>query len=49
MDTSSFDEIGTFFKQNGGFNRIDKVFGGRLSEILDEINSYLYDDVGNVA
>ena len=49
IDTSSFDEIGTFFKQNGGFNRIDKVFGGRLSEILDEINSYLYDDVGNVA
>ena len=49
IDTSSFDEIGTAFKQNGGFYRINKIFGGRLSEILDELNSYLYDDGGNVA
>ena len=49
IDTSSFDEIGTAFKQNGGFNRIDKVFGGKLANILDELNRYLYDDGGNVA
>ena len=49
IDTSSFDEVGTAFKQNGGFYRINKIFGGRLSEILDELNSYLYDDGGNVA
>ena len=44
IDTSSFDEVGTAFKQNGGFYRINKIFGGRLSEILDELNSYLYDE-----
>ena len=49
IDTSSFDEVGTAFKQNGGFYRINKIFGGRLSEILDELNSYLYDDGENVA
>ena len=49
IDTASFDEVGTAFKQNGGFYRINKIFGGRLSEILDELNSYLYDDGGNVA
>lgn len=49
IDTSSFDENGTAFKQNGGFNRIDKVFGGKLANILDELNRYLYDDGGNVA
>ena len=49
IDISSFDEVGTAFKQNGGFYRINKIFGGRLSEILDELNSYLYDDGGNVA
>ncbi len=34
---------------NGGFKRIDKIFGGKLADILDELNRYLYDDGGNVA
>ena len=37
------------FKQNGGFDRINKVFGGELANILDELNNYLYDDGGNAA
>ena len=49
IDTASFDEGGTAFKQNGGFSRINKVFGGKLANILDELNRYLYDDGGNVA
>lgn len=44
-----FDETGSHFKDAGGFKRIDKVFDGKLANILDELNSYLYDDGGNVA
>ena len=49
IDAASFDERGTAFKQHGGFDRIDKVFGGKLANILDELNRYLYDDGGNAA
>ena len=41
-------EMGAF-KNAGGFVNIDKRFGGKLSEIVTEINQYLYDDGGNIA
>ena len=49
IDVASFNETNTAFKQNGGFDRINKVFGGELANILDELNNYLYDDGGNAA
>lgn len=49
IDVASFNEANTAFKQSGGFERINKVFEGRLANILDELNSYLYDDGGNAA
>ena len=41
-------EIGAF-KNAGGFIVIDKRFGGKLREIISELNVYLYEDGGNVA
>lgn len=41
-------EIGAF-KNAGGFIVIDKRFGGKLREIIFELNVYLYEDGGNVA
>lgn len=41
-------EMGAF-KNAGGFVNIDKRFGGKLSEIVTEINQYLYDDGGSIA
>lgn len=41
-------EMGAF-KNAGGFVNIDKRFGGKLSEIVTEINQYLYDNGGNIA
>lgn len=49
INPTVFDEPGTAFKMQGGFKQINKVFGGTLSNILDELNRYLYDDGGNVA
>ena len=37
------------FITNGGFNAIDKRFGGKLQEIIDELNEYLYNDEENIA
>lgn len=41
-------EIGAF-KNAGGFIIIDRRFGGKLNEIIVELNKYLYEDGGNVA
>lgn len=49
INLDSFDESGTAFKTEGGFKRINKVFGGNLQNIIDELNFYLYDDGGNAA
>jgi type I restriction enzyme R subunit len=49
INPAVFDETGSHFKDAGGFKRIDKVFGGKLANILDELNRYLYDDGGNIA
>lgn len=47
LDTQIF-EIGAF-KNAGGFTIIDRRFGGKLNEIIVELNKYLYEDGGNVA
>lgn len=49
INPAVFDEANTAFKEEGGFKRIDKIFGDNLANILDELNRYLYDDGGNVA
>lgn len=41
-------EVGAF-KIAGGFTIIDRRFGGKLREIMTELNEYLYDDGGSVA
>lgn len=41
-------EIGAF-KNAGGFTIIDRRFGGKLNEIIVELNKYLCEDGGNVA
>lgn len=40
IDRESF-EAGAF-KKEGGFTRIDKIFGGKLDEVLEKINENLY-------
>lgn len=35
------------FKMQGGFARIDKIFDNRLRDILDELNNYLYNELGS--
>ncbi len=37
------------FKEQGGFSKINKVFQNQLESIVLELNTYLYDDGGNVA
>lgn len=37
------------FKTNGGFARMDKIFGGKLNDYIEELNDYLYDDGGTPA
>ncbi len=49
INVSVFDEVGTAFKNVGGFKRINKAFGGNLANIINELNNYLYDDGGHAA
>ena len=37
------------YKNNGGFNGIDRRFGGKLRELIGELNTYLYEDGGDAA
>jgi len=37
------------FKANGGFVQINKRFRGKLDELIQELNDYLYDDGGKTA
>ena len=48
LHVSVFDEDGRFRAQ-GGFTKIDKVFGNKLESIIQELNEYLYDDGGKRA
>lgn len=48
LNVAVFDEDGRF-KEQGGFNKINKVFGNQLESIVLELNEYLYDDGGRTA
>ena len=48
LNITVFDEDGRF-KAQGGFVKIDKVFGNKLESIVLELNEYLYDDGGKTA
>lgn len=48
LNVAVFDEDGRF-KAQGGFNKINKVFGNQLESIVLELNEYLYDDGGRTA
>lgn len=37
------------FRQAGGFNKINKIFQDQLDSIVNELNTYLYDDGGLIA
>ena len=48
LNVTVFDEDGRF-KAQGGFAKINKVFGNKLESIILELNEYLYDDGGKFA
>ncbi len=48
LNVTVFDEDGRFQAQ-GGFAKINKVFGNQLESIILELNEYLYDDGGEIA
>ncbi len=48
LNVTVFDEDGRF-KAQGGFTKINKVFGNKLENIILELNEYLYDDGGKIA
>lgn len=48
LNIAVFDEDGRF-KAQGGFTKINKVFGNELENIILELNEYLYDDGGKTA
>lgn len=48
LNVSVFDEDGRFQAQ-GGFSKINQIFGEQLQEIVLELNEYLYDDGGKTA
>ncbi|MBR5757516.1 MAG: type I restriction-modification system endonuclease [Thermoguttaceae bacterium] len=37
------------FKIHGGFDQFNKLFNNRLRDILDELNNYLYNELGSAA
>lgn len=41
----TFDED-VRFRSQGGFARIDKAFRGRLGSVIEDINAYMYEEVG---
>lgn len=48
LNIAVFDEDGRF-KAQGGFQKMNKVFGNQLENIVLELNEYLYDDGGKRA
>ena len=45
LNVQVFDEDSRF-KSQGGFAKINKVFGNKLESVVIELNEYLYDDGG---
>ena len=48
LNIQVFDEDSRF-KSQGGFAKMNKVFGNKLENIVLELNEYLYDDGGKIA
>lgn len=48
LNVSVFNEDGRFRAQ-GGFTKINKVFGNQLETVIRELNEYLYEDGGETA
>ena len=48
LNMQVFDEDSRF-KNEGGFAKINKVFGNKLESVVIELNEYLYDDGGRSA
>jgi len=48
LNIKVFDEDGRFMSQ-GGYTKINKVFGQHLEDIVLELNNYLYDDGERIA
>lgn len=48
LNVQVFDEDSRF-KAQGGFAKINKVFGNKLESVVLELNEYLYDDGGKIA
>jgi type I restriction enzyme R subunit len=48
LNVQVFDEDSRF-KSQGGFAKINKVFGNKLESVVLELNEYLYDDGGRTA
>lgn len=48
LNVQVFDEDSRF-KSQGGFAKINKVFGNKLENVVLELNEYLYDDGGRTA
>ena len=40
LNKESFDAEA--FRNKGGYNAVNKAFAGKLEEIIDEINTYMY-------
>lgn len=48
LNADVFDSDERFLAQ-GGFKKVDQVFGGELFDIIVELNTYLYDERGGAA
>lgn len=48
LNVRVFDEDSRF-RNKGGFRAIDRIFGGTLESVVQELNEYLYDDGGHSA
>ena len=48
LTAEAFDEDSRF-QARGGFLKINKIFRDRLSDLIAELNDYLYDDGGKIA
>ena len=43
LNEQTFDEY-MAWRNQGGFNKVNKIFGNQLSSIIKELNKYLYED-----
>ena len=48
LSVGTFDES-TAFRSKGGFAALDKIFHNKLESLVNELNTYLYDDGGIAA